>query len=156
MSTRTRALPTLPPETISHIIKLSLPVKRFGSFRERYRVLRSYSLVDRTWRELAQARLFRHVWLSEERQARGLLASLELTGWGPRVRSIRVNQWDGLEPPEVDISKLSYIDSALLGEVLLGTPEVEALWCSFFFPSTESSVPPECVLPLPQSASLPY
>lgn len=73
-------LPTLPLEIWSHIIRLSLPVKCFASFRERYDVLLAYSLVNRIWRELAQAQLLRHVWLEDKERAERFLAGVDRTG----------------------------------------------------------------------------
>ncbi|ORY88189.1 hypothetical protein BCR35DRAFT_21764 [Leucosporidium creatinivorum] len=53
--------PPLPVEIVEHIIKQSLPLLRFNTFDKRYRVLRKFSLVDSTWKELAQRELGRHV-----------------------------------------------------------------------------------------------
>lgn len=50
-------LPVLPPETIEHIIKLSLPTDD----RDRRHALLAYSLVDSTWRDIAQRELGRQV-----------------------------------------------------------------------------------------------
>ncbi|ORY88078.1 hypothetical protein BCR35DRAFT_351211 [Leucosporidium creatinivorum] len=56
-----KSLPSLPLEIIYHIIKLSLPLVRFNTFRERYELLRTFSLVSKSWTSLAQAELWRHI-----------------------------------------------------------------------------------------------
>lgn len=52
-------LPTIPLEIWSHIVKLSLPVRRSTLFLVRYHVLLVYSLANSTWKELAQVELAR-------------------------------------------------------------------------------------------------
>ena len=60
----TMPVPSLPVEIIEHVIKLSLPPLLFSTFKKRYSYLKRYSLVDSTWRELAQRELWREVLLT--------------------------------------------------------------------------------------------
>lgn len=115
-----RRLPTLPLEIVALIIISGLPFKRFASFRERYCVLLAYSLVSHAWRELAQARLFRHVWLATQEHAHRFVRALELTGRGPGVRSVRFgsSRWASWLVSTNTQSQLSHESSAVVQEVL--------------------------------------
>ncbi|ORY88195.1 hypothetical protein BCR35DRAFT_351035 [Leucosporidium creatinivorum] len=63
-------VPPVPVEIVEHIIKQSLPPLRFETFKERYELLRTYSLVDSRWKELAQKELGRHVVVTNEGRER--------------------------------------------------------------------------------------
>ncbi|KAL8283277.1 hypothetical protein RQP46_005687 [Phenoliferia psychrophenolica] len=55
-------IPHLPPETIAHIISLSLPPPYVAkSLQPRYDLLSVLCLVNRTWRALAQPHFFTHI-----------------------------------------------------------------------------------------------
>jgi hypothetical protein len=58
-------VPPLPVEITKHIIKQSLPPLQFDTFMERYRILRTFSLVDSRWWDLAQKERGKHVMLSK-------------------------------------------------------------------------------------------
>ncbi|ORY73818.1 hypothetical protein BCR35DRAFT_144962 [Leucosporidium creatinivorum] len=58
-------IPPLPTEILHHIIKLSLPVVSFRTYRERYDLLLAYSLVDSTWRVLSQQELQQHLYFRQ-------------------------------------------------------------------------------------------
>lgn len=115
-------------ETITYIIKLSLPAKRFSSFVERYKILLACSLVNRTWRELGQAELFRDVALWNSPRAVKFLAALEGTGWGPRVRSLRFGHREREGAwTKSNTGSDNFVDSFVLGKVLRATPEAETV-----------------------------
>ena len=59
-------IPSLPVEIIEQVIKSSLPPLIFSTFKKRYSLLKRYSLVVSTWRELAQRELWREVLVTEE------------------------------------------------------------------------------------------
>lgn len=58
LSLKRKQIPSLPIETISLIIKLALPIITPSTFKERYHCLKSFCLVSRKWRLLAQKELF--------------------------------------------------------------------------------------------------
>lgn len=109
-------------------LKLSLPAKRFSSFVERYKILLACSLVNRTWRELGQAELFRDVALWNSPRAVKFLAALEGTGWGPRVRSLRFGHREREGAwTKSNTGSDNFVDSFVLGKVLRATPEAETV-----------------------------
>lgn len=87
-------LPTLPNETLLHIIRLSIPSPSFDDFTERSASLRSYALVNRNWRSLAQAELFSHpvvrCW-DQGRQLEHVLLSRRGKGLASFARTLRVD-----------------------------------------------------------------
>jgi hypothetical protein len=73
-------IPPLPTKILHHIIKLSLPVVSFGSYRQRYDLLLVFSLVNSTWRALARKELYEKLFVRTPRQAAvALLAEPNVT-----------------------------------------------------------------------------
>ncbi|ORY55539.1 hypothetical protein BCR35DRAFT_221171 [Leucosporidium creatinivorum] len=67
-------LPPLPLDVTHRIIRSSLPVVSYSTYKERYRLLLVFSLVHRTWLPLAQAELLKELFLrtsSETWEAHG-------------------------------------------------------------------------------------
>jgi len=95
-------VPPLPVEITEHIIKQSLPILRFSTFRERYRILRTFSLVDPTWRNLAQKELGKHVMLTK-RQVRKLEdTDVQLPGFFQRSNSLWTAPFSQLQSADHD------------------------------------------------------
>jgi hypothetical protein len=63
-------VPSLPTEIIQRIIQLALPRVSYSTFPERYKTLKAFTLVNSTWRSLAQEELGRHLSLKHEQRLR--------------------------------------------------------------------------------------
>mgnify|MGYP001560377013 CR=1 FL=1 len=117
----TVTLPVLPPELIIAITAASVPPPAYDTFTNRSSVLRSYALVSRTWRPVAQHELFSHVVLSTGgRKAEQLVRSLrerQGDGLAGRVRSIRLGG-----------GGLKVLGTGLMGPLLEACGGVEELW----------------------------
>ncbi|ORY88098.1 hypothetical protein BCR35DRAFT_31680 [Leucosporidium creatinivorum] len=88
-----KSTPSLPLELIHYIIKLGLPPVRFDAFRERYELLRTFSLVSKSWTSLAQAELQRHLYINSRATYEALDVAInapEETTFSRRVLSIRL------------------------------------------------------------------
>ncbi|ORY88181.1 hypothetical protein BCR35DRAFT_330057 [Leucosporidium creatinivorum] len=81
-------VPPLPVEIVEHIIKQSLPPLRFETFKERYELLRTYSLVDSRWRVLAQKELGRHLVVTNEGWERLKEAIHDSKSFGRQAQSV--------------------------------------------------------------------
>ncbi|GAA5949996.1 hypothetical protein JCM21900_001357 [Sporobolomyces salmonicolor] len=91
-------LPSLPFELIQHIFTLSLPppagTTNWTTFSQRSCALRTYALLSRTWRDWAQAELWRHVLLRDEEGVRFFLEQAgHRTPW--RTTTLRMGGDDG-------------------------------------------------------------
>lgn len=85
-------IPQLSTEVTSHIMQLSLPRLSFDSSRERADLFLSFSLVNRTWRELARQDLYKHIAIGSPEVAECFFKALEEDGAavGERARSLRL------------------------------------------------------------------
>lgn len=70
-------LPSLPNEVLLDIIRLSPPLKAFDFWSTHTSALRSYALVNRQWRGLAQAELFAQVHLRSKQNVNDLVRLFE-------------------------------------------------------------------------------
>ncbi|ORY76929.1 hypothetical protein BCR35DRAFT_305692 [Leucosporidium creatinivorum] len=96
-------IPPLPTEILHHIIKLSLPVVSFKSFRERYDLLLVYSLVNSTWRALGRKELYEELLVKDSREA---AAVLSVEGAREAVKRVHLGCDESLasdELPDVDL-----------------------------------------------------
>jgi hypothetical protein len=112
--------PLLPPETIRHIIQLSLPPVLYSAFEERYALLLSYSLVNSTWRQIAKEELFRDLWVANKAVGDRILQGMhgEEAVLMQRTRTVR---FGGTQCQWSDFSG----DAALVKRVLLLCEGVE-------------------------------
>lgn len=114
------ALPTLPPELILNIIRSSLPpTLAYDTFLERSASLRSYALVSRAWRPLAQAELFRDVVVPDGTAANLLLSMLQ--GEPDLAQIARTIRLGGGKRPEL-------LEMGPMARVLRRCTRTEELW----------------------------
>ncbi|ORY88072.1 hypothetical protein BCR35DRAFT_301985, partial [Leucosporidium creatinivorum] len=101
-------LPSLPLEIIHHIIELSLPPIRFETFSERYELLRTFSLLSKSWTSWAQTELGRHVCADTRKGCRALERALKEPGQttiARRAQSLRLSCVDDRWAP-TDLRRL--------------------------------------------------
>lgn len=67
-ATTGRSLPSLPLEILLHITRLALPGPGRADLQARYEILRSFSLVNSAWRELAQKEMLVHLTVRKDDQ----------------------------------------------------------------------------------------
>lgn len=93
------SLPSLPPELQLLVVQHSISPPSLTDYSSRYSTLRSYSLVCRTWRDWAQAELFRSVALPTRASGRILAKVLEeASHLGERTRELRLGTIN-VDPP---------------------------------------------------------
>lgn len=63
LALQSNAVPQLPTELIRRIIKLSLPVVSYGTYKLRHKLLKAFSLVNSTWNALAREELYKEVFV---------------------------------------------------------------------------------------------
>ena len=87
-------VPTLPIELVAHIIELSLPERQYHTFAERYATLRTLSLVNNLWKDLAHDQLYKHVLVEDTARLDALAVTLPGSGRASQVKSIRFGHAD--------------------------------------------------------------
>ncbi|ORY76934.1 hypothetical protein BCR35DRAFT_353300 [Leucosporidium creatinivorum] len=134
--------PPLPTEILHPIIKFSLPIVSFRTYRARYRLLLVYSLVNSTWRALAKKELYEELFVKDLKEA---AAALSAEGACEAVKRIHYGlpyPWpDSDEMEDLDLGKVELPRSArelrisgfrVNGEVLPSLAQLETLhlrWC---------------------------
>ena len=88
-------VPTLPIELVAQIIELNLPERRYHTFAERYATLRTFSLVNSLWKDLAQSLLYTHVLVEDPARLDALALALPGSGRASQVKSVRFGHADG-------------------------------------------------------------
>lgn len=111
-------LPTLPPEIIEHIIRLSMPPLSLGTYRERHNTLNAVSLVNSTWNAEAQKELYRHPYVREKLPVCKLHYRLSTGGSNGHY----------VQTMHFVVAPLTSMTSVY--NILLLSPSVEELWIS--------------------------
>ncbi|ORY73831.1 hypothetical protein BCR35DRAFT_306940 [Leucosporidium creatinivorum] len=159
-------IPSLPTEILHHIIKLSLPVVSFGTYRERYNLLLAYSLVNSTWRALAKKELYEELFVKNSKEAAAALSvegaretvkrvhlgPYETRGFDVRLEDARLGAWKLPESvTEVRVASLRLELEDLPRLAQLGTLHLH--WCDFGLDDDDNPVspasPPSFALPAP-------
>ncbi|ORY92614.1 hypothetical protein BCR35DRAFT_298082 [Leucosporidium creatinivorum] len=112
----TVSLASLPPELLEQCINLALPPLSFKTFRRRYSILLNFSRVNRTWAELAQRALQRHVLLYTKDGARSFQAVKQQPGASGMVtKSLRVKEGMPDRGEPLSVSQMEALVQALPG-----------------------------------------
>jgi hypothetical protein len=115
--------PMLPFETISHIIKLALPLPGRRTVAERSSILRACALVSAIWRDVAQAELFASVVVgNRETKDLFLRTTTDRPTLGWRINTLRILAYDRWEP-----HSSVWLTDVDFNELVLACPRVETL-----------------------------
>ncbi|ORY73819.1 hypothetical protein BCR35DRAFT_144969 [Leucosporidium creatinivorum] len=128
-----RALPT---EIVHHIIILSLPEETtYATYKDRYRSLLAYSLVDSKWRTLAQKELYSVLYVTESKYLKsGLLAKAQSLGGGRRLHlGVPESQWRRRDysDAEAELPSLDGVKEVILTDLRLSEEDLMKLTGEF-------------------------